>query len=58
MNQLYTQLFNFIFVPVFNDAPEPFQFSFQETASPGFEGIVDLHDSIFFYLILIFIGVF
>lgn len=44
--------------PIFNDAPEPFQIGFQDGASPGFEGIVALHDSIFFYLVLISIGVF
>jgi len=44
--------------PIFNDAPEPWQIGFQDGASPGFEGIVDLHDSIFFYLVVISIGVF
>jgi len=38
---------------IYNDAPEPWQISFQDVASPGFEGIVDLHDSIFFYMIVI-----
>lgn len=51
-------LSNFILSPVFNDAPEPMQLGFQDGASPGFSGIVDLHDSIFFYLILISVGVF
>jgi len=49
---------NLLFNVVFNDAPEPYQFSFQDGASPGFQGIVDLHDDIFFYLILILVGVF
>ena len=44
--------------PLYNDAPEPWQIGFQDGASPGFEGIVDLHDSIFFYLVVISIGVF
>jgi cytochrome c oxidase subunit 2 len=43
--------------PIFNDAPEPFQIGFQDGASPGLAGIVALHDSIFFYLVLISIGV-
>lgn len=43
---------------VFNDAPEPYQVGFQDGASPGFQGIVDLHDSIFFYLVVISVGVF
>ena len=29
---------------VFNDIPEPLQIGFQDGASPGFEGIVTLHD--------------
>lgn len=44
--------------PIYNDAPEPFQIGFQDGASPGFSGIVALHDSIFFYLVLISVGVF
>lgn len=44
-------------VSIFNDAPEPYQISFQDGASPGFQGIVDLHDSIFFYLVIISVGV-
>lgn len=39
------------------DAPEPWQIGFQDGASPAFEGITDLHNAIFFYLVLIFIGV-
>ncbi|RYE26655.1 MAG: hypothetical protein EOP45_03555 [Sphingobacteriaceae bacterium] len=31
---------------------------FQDGATPSFEGIVELHDSIFFYLIVISILVF
>ena len=41
----------------FNDAPYPWQIGFQDPASPGFIGIFDLHDSIFFYLVLILFGV-
>jgi len=40
------------------DAPEPWQIGFQDVASSGFEGIVSLHDSVMFYLILILISVF
>jgi cytochrome c oxidase subunit 2 len=47
-----------IFNPIFNDAPQPWQVGFQDSAAPGFEGITDLHDSIFFYLVVISIGVF
>lgn len=42
---------------VFNDAPEPWQFGFQDGASPTHEGITELHDAIFFYLVVIFFGV-
>src|SRR3954471_300643 len=39
------------------DAPEPWQLGFQDGASPSFEGITELHDSIMFYLIIILLGV-
>jgi Cytochrome C oxidase subunit II, transmembrane domain len=60
-------IFNFLFnlttsfkagPSVLLDAPEPWQIGFQDVASPGFEGIVALHDSIMFYLILILVSVF
>lgn len=44
--------------PIYNDAPEPWQIGFQDGASPGFEGITELHDSIFFFLVVISVGVF
>ena len=46
------------FNTVFNDAPEPWQISFQDSAAPGFSGIVELHNTLFFYLIVIVVGVF
>ena len=64
---MITSIFNFLFnlTTIFNagpsillDAPEPWQIGFQDVASPGFEGIVSLHDSIMFYLILILVSVF
>lgn len=39
------------------DAPEPWLMGFQDGASPTFEGITELHDTIFFYLVLIGLGV-
>jgi cytochrome c oxidase subunit 2 len=39
------------------DAPEPWQLGFQDGASPTFDGIVELHDHIMFYLIVILLGV-
>jgi cytochrome c oxidase subunit 2 len=35
------------------DAPYPWQIGFQDGATPTFEGIVELHDTIFFYLVVI-----
>jgi cytochrome c oxidase subunit 2 len=42
---------------VYNDAPQPWQFGFQDGASPTQEGITELHDTIFFYLVVICFGV-
>lgn len=51
-------MLNLFFSPIYNDVAEPWQIGFQDSAAPGFDGIVQLHDSIFFYLILISVGVF
>ena len=61
MNTIQTLLNNIsylFFQTILNDAPEPFQIGFQDGASLGYTGIVALHDSIFFYLVLISVGVF
>jgi heme/copper-type cytochrome/quinol oxidase subunit 2 len=42
---------------IFNDAPQPFQFGFQDSAAPGFTGLVTLHNTIGFYLIVILLAV-
>ena len=47
-----------IFQTIFNDAPQPWQIGFQDSAAPGFTGIVELHNTIFFYLVVISVGVF
>ena len=47
-----------IFNTIFNDAPHPWQIGFQDSAAPGFSGIVELHNTIFFYLVVICVGVF
>lgn len=49
---------NFNDLQVYNDAPEPWAIGFQDGVSPGFSGILDLHDNIFFYLVVIAILVF
>jgi cytochrome c oxidase subunit 2 len=46
------------FLTVFNDAPKPWQLGFQDSASPGFTGIIELHNNVFFFLIIICVGVF
>lgn len=48
-------LFNLI---ILNDAAEPWQLGFQDSAAPGFTGLVTLHNSIGFYLIVIGLAVF
>lgn len=39
------------------DSPEPWQIGFQDSATPIHEGICELHDNIFYYLIIILFGV-
>jgi hypothetical protein len=41
--------------PIWNDAPEPWQIYFQDSATPTMEGIVELNDQISFYLIVILV---
>jgi len=53
-NSLWTLIWS-VFVQC--DAAEPWQIGFQDGASPTFEGITELHNAIFFYLVLISIGV-
>jgi cytochrome c oxidase subunit 2 len=51
------ELLSRLFSPVYCDAPEPWQIGFQDAGSPIAEGIQNLHNEIFFYLIVIFVGV-
>lgn len=46
------------FNSIFNDAAQPWQLGFQDTAAPGFTGLVTLHNTIGFYLIVISFAVF
>lgn len=39
------------------DAPRPWGLYFQDSASPQMEGLVELHDNIMFYLVIILFGV-
>src|SRR6266699_2669436 len=43
---------------IFNDAAQTWQLGFQDSAAPGFTGIVTLHNTIGFYLIVISFAVF
>ena len=46
------------FINMVADSPLPWQFGFQDSATPSMEGIVDLHHMLLFYLtvILVFVG--
>ena len=48
----------FFFNSILNDAPQPWQIGFQDSGAPGFTGIVELHNTLFFYIVLICVGVF
>lgn len=41
----------------FCDAPRPWGMYFQDSATPQMEGLVELHDNIMFYLVIILFGV-
>lgn len=46
------------FNSIFNDAAQPWQLGFQDSAAPGYTGLVTLHNTIGFYLIVISFAVF
>ena len=48
----------FLLKTIFNDAPQPWEMGFQDSATPGFTGLVTLHNTIGFYLVVISVGVF
>jgi heme/copper-type cytochrome/quinol oxidase subunit 2 len=52
--QNFTSIFNIIL----NDVAEPWQLGFQDSAAPGYTGLVTLHNTIGFYLIVISFSVF
>lgn len=47
----------FFFNSIYSDAAEPWQIGFQDSATPVQEGIIQLHDHIFFFMSLVFFGV-
>ena len=48
-----TKFLNIFNTTILNDAAQPWQLGFQDSASPGFTGLVTLHDNIGFFLIVI-----
>ena len=52
-------MINLIYTGIFNncDAPSPWGLYFQDSATPQMEGLVELHDNIMFYLVVILFGV-
>ena len=56
---LFTEiLLNVATQQILCDAPQPYQLGFQDSGSPVFTGIVNLHNEIGFYLIIIAVSVF
>nr|YP_010248546.1 cytochrome c oxidase subunit 2 [Pneumocystis oryctolagi]QTK22310.1 cytochrome c oxidase subunit 2 [Pneumocystis oryctolagi] len=56
---MFERIFNiFNIYPIQNDAPTPWGIYFQDSASPVAEGIIELHDQVLFYLLIILVGVF
>lgn len=51
MLNLYLSFFNSC------DSPRPWGLYFQDSATPQMEGLVELHDNIMFYLVIILFGV-
>jgi len=50
--------YQFIFNSILNDAAQPWQLGFQDSASPAFAGLIELHNIIGFFLIVISLSVF
>jgi heme/copper-type cytochrome/quinol oxidase subunit 2 len=47
----------FDLITIYCDSPRPWGMYFQDTASPQMEALVELHDNIMFYLVIILFGV-
>jgi len=52
-------MLNLLSLNFFNscDSPRPWGLYFQDSATPQMEGLVELHDNIMFYLVIILFGV-
>jgi len=49
--------YNILSSVYYNDSPRPWGLYFQDSATPQMEGLVELHDNIMFYLVIILFGV-
>jgi cytochrome c oxidase subunit 2 len=56
MNNIFTSLLSSVLPVAYNDAPVPWQMTFQEAATPIMEGIISLHNDVMG--IIIFITIF
>ncbi len=54
---LYTDISVLAGTITYCDAPRPWGIYFQDSATPQMEGLVELHDNILFYLVIILFGV-
>jgi len=52
------RFFYSLFNPILNDVAEPWQLGFQDSAAPGYTGLVTLHNTVGFYLVVICFAVF
>ncbi len=52
-------MYSWLYVNIINncDTPSPWGLYFQDSATPQMEGLVELHDNIMFYLVIILFGV-
>ena len=53
---IYMSLFNY-FLHINFDVPSPWGIYFQDSATPQMEGLVELHDNIMYYLVIILFAV-
>ena len=51
-------IFFSIFNTIFNNVPQPWQLGFQDSAAPGFTGLVTLHNTIGYYMFCCILGFF
>ena len=58
LSTIFSELLSLILFPVaLCDAPRPWGVYFQDSATPQMEALVELHDNIMFYLVIILFGV-